>query len=192
MGTSLGWLLGAGTCLPVQSVPSPGQPAPPQHLHPSRSVGRWVSPAHAATHAGGSGLLWGLLRGLPVWPRTGPWACGRPGSMSSPARHGDHRGAGRAGGRGVRTLLGVSRAAVFTFHLLKATTGDFFLFNFIFLRLCVSFTGQKPSCKHPAASPGGESMVMEEVSCLLLCWAAPFAPPHTHTHTCTPTHHRAR
>lgn len=31
----------------------------------------------------------------------------------------------------------------------------FFVIHFIFSRLCVFFTSQNPSCKHPAVSPGG-------------------------------------
>lgn len=171
-GTSLGWLLAAGMCLPTQPVPSPGQAALPQHLRPSPSVGGWVSPAHAATRSGGSGLPWGLARG-----HAAAWA-------AHPHRLGTGTTAGWAGqgGRGSRTLLGVSRAAVFTFHLLEGTTGDFsffLLFHFIFLRLCVSFTSQKLSCKHPAASPGGDNVVMEEASRLPLCRAAPLAHPPT-------------
>lgn len=82
-----------------------------------------MSPAHAATHSGGSGLPWGLAHG-----HAAAWA-------AHPHRLGMGTAAGWAGqgGRGSRTLLGVSRAAVFTFHLLEGTTGDFSFFFYLIL-----------------------------------------------------------
>lgn len=131
-GITLGGLLGVGNPFPCGlSPPRAGSAASaPKPLMQHQS--------HTVTLPGFSGFPWDQSHGyLAAWA-----AC--PG-------HGDQQGLGcmaTAWGRG---------AAVFIFHLLQGTTGEFFfvVIHFIFSRLCVFFTSQNPSCKHPAVSPGG-------------------------------------